>query len=294
MKSYEKFEIRDISQLKNPTVYYFLKSRGISENHIKNLRKDDTSIKINNHKATTRSPIKNGDLLEVSQNASTPTETFLCDGELDILYEDDDFLIVNKPHNLSCNPTRSHYSMNLGGQIVKYMQSRDKDFVLRIKNRLDRETAGIVVVAKNVFSCNNIELEKEYHALAKGNIYENITIDQPILTINKNGINEIKRIISTSGKRAITHVNVIKNYKGFCHIKLSLETGRTHQIRLHLSSIQHPLLGDTLYGEHQQNEPPHTMLILKKISFTHFRLGKKIEIEIPFPAEWEEWINEKQ
>ncbi len=298
MEVYEKFKIREISHLKSPTIYCFLKANGISETYIRNLRKNSSSILLNGTPANTRTKIAPLDTIEISKSPSPATQTNLCEGTLDILFEDEDFLVVNKPHNLACTPTRSHFGMNLGGQICKYMQEKDPNFVLRILNRLDRETAGIVVVAKNLLAYSSFSksrIQKEYHAIARGNIYENITIDKPILTVTKDGINEIKRVISPEGKRAVTHVEVVKNFDGLCHVKLSLETGRTHQIRVHLSSIGHPLLGDTLYGQSpattcaktaENTQPNHTMLILKKISFKHFRTEKNVSLEVPFPPEW--------
>ncbi len=326
----ETFEIGDVSILKQATVYYLLKEQNISEHHITNLRKIKGAIKINGEDATTRSKLKNGDTLQILLSAQTPTQTNLCDGELDILFEDDDYLIVNKPHNLASTPTRSHFSMNLGGQICKYMLQKDRSFVLRILNRLDKDTAGIVIVAKNVLAYNALANEqkadnqspsndnkicKEYFALASGNIYENITINAPILTINNNGINEMKRIVSPQGKNAITHLQVISNFSPqnqsqqnaarkndlqnsqstpstpFCLVKLTLETGRTHQIRVHLSSIGHALLGDKIYANTPVSlSASHTMLILKAISFTHFRTKKEVCLEVPFPKEWDNFL----
>ncbi len=299
LAEYENFRIQNSCSLKQPTVYYFLKENGISETYIKNLRKTAAAILLNGSPVNTRAKISDGDVLAIFKNPSPPTVTNLCDGDLEILFEDADFLIVNKPHNLVCTPTRSHYGMNLGGQICRHMASSDTNFVLRILNRLDRETAGIVVVAKNVLAYNSLTLnkiEKEYHAIASGNIYKNITINAPILTITRDGINEIRRVVSPDGKAAITHIEVVKNFcdtrcdNSFCHIKLRLETGRTHQIRVHLSSIGHPLLGDTLYSNRHNDTPQHTMLLLKRIHFQHFRTGKMVEIEVPFPPEWQNYV----
>ena len=139
IEQFETFEVDDVSNLKQASVYYFLKEHNISEHHITNLRKIKGAIKINGEDATTRSKLKNGDTLQILLSAQNPTQTNLCDGELDILFEDDDYLIVNKPHNLASTPTRSHFLMNLGGQICKYMLQKDRSFVLRILNRLDKE-----------------------------------------------------------------------------------------------------------------------------------------------------------
>ena len=279
MKKFEKFIIENIKNLKQPTIFFWLKNQGFSENYISHLRQPEM-IRLNNNFVNIRTIISDGDILEITQNPNQKTNIQLCEGHLEILFEDDDYLIVKKPHNLACMPTRSHFLNNLGGQICNYMS---EDFVLRIVNRLDRETAGIVVVAKNVISCNNVKLEKEYHALCHGIIDKNTTINAPILTVVKNGINQHKRIVDKNGKVSITHIKPIKIFENKTLVSCTLETGRTHQIRVHLSHINHPLVGDTLYGS---NEPSHAFLLLKKINFTHFRTKENIEIEVDYPDDW--------
>ncbi len=282
MLEYEKFKIESIKNLKQPTVYFFLKNMKCAENYIKNLRNAPNSIKLNGEVVNIRAKISQNDVLEILKSPNKSTDIALCDGKLDILYEDDDYLIVNKPHNLSCTPNRSHFYDNLGGQVMKYMLEKDKNFVLRIVGRLDRETAGIVVIAKNVFAYNKIKLDKTYYALCEGNIESPFTIDKPILTVVKDGINEHKRIISKEGKPSITHVFPVKNYENTCLVKFKLETGRTHQIRLHMSSCGHPVVGDSIYGNAQE----HAFLILKEIYFEHFRTKQQIDISVPFPDDW--------
>ncbi len=279
MKEFETFKITETQNLKQPTIYFWLKTNGFSENYIKHLRTENKII-LNNKPSNVREKIKVGDTLKIASNPNKGTAIEKCEGNIEILYEDDDFLIVNKPHNLACMPTRSHYLNNLGGQICNYLGN---NFTLRVINRLDKETAGIVVIAKNVIACNNITLEKEYHAICHGHINTQLTINQPILTIQENGINQHKRVISPNGKPSITHVYPIKQYKNTTLIKLILETGRTHQIRVHLSHINHPLVGDTLYGT--QN-PSHTFLLLKKIKFVHFRTNQTHTIEVKYPSDW--------
>lgn len=302
MKNYEMFEISNIKslKLKSPTVYYYLKSKNFSESYISKLRTAKDSILLNDTPATLKFQIKDGDTLSIANNPQNSSTILPCDGNLDIIFEDDDFLLVNKPHNLACMPSRSHYSENLGGIICKYMQSKDKNFVLRIVNRLDKDTTGLVLIAKNLIAYNSIkDFKKEYYAICYGNFDEkSFTINSKIETIQHNGINQMKRIVSNDGKSAITHVEVIENFDDFSLIKLTLETGRTHQIRVHLSSIKHPLLGDKIYIEEDKilSQFPftHTMLLLKKISFTHFRTNQTMEFEINFPPLWTNFLETKQ
>ena len=283
MEQYSKFAISNIESLKSPTIYFFLKQNGISEHFIKALRKAEDSIMLNDSPANLRSKIKNGDVLLISKEPTTSNYIDECDGNLDIIYEDDDYLVVNKPHGLACIPTRSHFSNNLGGQIMHYMHQKAPNFVLRIINRLDKDTAGIVIVAKSTFAYNEIgKVGKTYHALCSGNLKENLTIDKPILTEQENGINKLKRTVSADGKPSVTHVFPIKNYDGYCHIKCTLETGRTHQIRVHLSSIDHPLIGDSIYSNNHSGT--HTFLLLKEVSF------KNVHLTVPFPDDWSNYL----
>ncbi len=289
MEDYEKIKVTKLSKNKN-SIYFFLKDLNFSENYIKNLRKNPKAIKLNGDFTNIKQVIKLGDEIEILKNPNSPSNIPACDGKIDILFEDDDYLIVFKPHNLACIPTRSHINNNLGGQIVNYMHSKDNNFVLRILNRLDKETAGIVVTAKNVLAYNNIKLNKEYHALCFGEFDKtSFTINFPILTITNNGINEIKRVISPLGKTATTHVEILKQFKNYSLIKLNLETGRTHQIRVHMASINHSLIGDSIYST-QDLKYTHTFLILKKVSFKHYKTGKNIELEVNYPEDWKSFI----
>ncbi len=282
MTEFERIEIDDLQNLKQNTVYFFLKNLKFSENYIKNLRNTPNSIKLNGQFVNIRAKISKNDVLEILKSPNKSTDIALCDGKLNILFEDDDYFIVNKPHNLSSTPSRSHFYDNLGGQVMKYMLEKDKNFVLRIVGRLDRETAGIVVIAKNVLAYNKIKLNKTYYALCEGNLDSPFSINKPILTVAKDGVNEHKRIISSEGKPAITHVFPVKNYENTCLAKFKLETGRTHQIRLHMASCGHAIVGDSIYGNAQE----HAFLILKEISFEHFRTKQQINISVDFPDDW--------
>jgi len=292
MNEYEIYKIEDVESLKQPTVYFWLKNNQISEHFIKQLRKNPDSIKINNLSCTIKSKLKNGDILKLLKNPSTGSKISPCDGKLEILYEDEEYLAVFKPHNLACIPTRSHYQNNLGGQIVAHMQKIQPNFVLRIINRLDKDTAGIVLVAKSTSAYNKLkDVDKTYYAICEGlPKEENFTINKPIHTPTINGINQMKRIISDEGKPSITHVFIEKRSQTHSLARLKLETGRTHQIRVHMSSIGHSLLADPIYNNSPCTET-HTFLILKEVSFTNPYSNKQISLTIDFPKDWEKYIN---
>lgn len=293
MRTYENFVIRNSKSLKEPTVYFFLKSNNFSEHQIKALRKNENSFMLNGQICSIREKLTDGDTLEVLINPQiSGSQIAPCEGPLNILFEDDDYIIVNKPHNLSCIPTRSHYNDNLGGRVLSFMNKKSSNFVLRIVNRLDKDTAGIVIIAKSAAAYNNIgKIDKTYYALCNGALdFKQLTINKPILTISKNGINQMKRVVSPEGKPSITHVFVEKGLKESSLIRLKLETGRTHQIRVHLSHIGHSLVGDRIYSPVSELEG-HTFLILKEISFLHPKTKQQISLSIPFPDEWNKYLN---
>lgn len=205
---------------------------------------------------------------------------------MEIIYEDKNILVVNKPHKLVCAPTKAHFNDNLARLVDKHINQ--PNFIYRMIYRLDKDTAGIMIIAKNLESYHKIKIiDKEYYALCEGNfVQESFIIDKPILTKQHNGINIMKREISNEGKPAKTQVNVIQNLNGYSLIKLKLYTGRTHQIRLHLASISHPLIGDPIYNNASFTD--FAFLILKKIRF-QFE-DKFFEFEIDFPQCWNKKI----
>ncbi len=276
---------------KNDTIYTYLKTNGYSENYLKNLRKQMGFIKLNNQDCIITTLVNENDVISVNVNPNTKTSIYSCIIPLDIVYEDDDILAVNKPSMLPTMPSKSHFKYNLSGAVLNYMENKIPNFVVRIVNRLDKEACGIVLICKNSLASNFLNKEentkKTYYAFCKGNLTKDSIIDTNILTeINQFGYNSNKRKTSTiSGKKAKTYVELVKNFKDYCLVKITLEHGRTHQIRVHLSSINHPLLGDTLYGE-KSNLISHTALICKEIEFTHPTTLKTVKLSIPFPSEF--------
>lgn len=287
------------------SIYIFLKQHGFSENYIKNLRKVEGFLRVNNETVFINHALKTGDKLEINANPNTKSSIMRCIIPLDIVFEDEFYLIVNKPSGLATMPTRSHYTKNLAGAICNYMDKKDPNFVLRIINRLDKDTAGLIIVAKDSVAQKELKtIEKFYHALCVGKIERAITIDKPIATlINQYGYNENKRVISNDGQEATTFVNPIKYYKekNMTLISCNLIHGRTHQIRVHLSSINHPLIGDKLYGnetyfisglqKQYSTFLNHTALVCKSISFTHPFTNNLIKLEIDYPEDIKNLIN---
>lgn len=263
---YQTYVIEDFA-VKN--IYYFLKDRKYSENFISNLRKTPNSILLNGKACGTRSILHTGDVLEILSSPNPKTDIKPCILPLDIVYEDAYYLLLYKESGISCMPNKAHYDLNLAGGILNYMKNKDENFTLRIINRLDKDTAGFILVAKNSIAMQEVKnISKSYFAICEGEILHNQIIDKKIETISCNGINQRKRIISSQGKDATTYVTPLTHTPSYSYIKLTLEHGRTHQIRLHLSSIGHPLLGDEIYGR-KSKLLSHTALVCNEFSFYH-------------------------
>lgn len=268
-------------------LYFLLKDEGFSESLISSLRKDKDSMKINGAPANMRSLVKNNNIVEIFFRDYEATKVEPCDIPLEILFENEDILVVNKPSGLATIPSRSHFSENLAGAIVKYV--KNENFVFRALGRLDKETSGVVIVAKNQYAAGMTTFKKTYLAICEGEIEKDeFCIDAPISTNQKDGINERKRTLSENGKSAKTFVRVLERKEDKSLLEISLEQGRTHQIRVHLASISHPLVGDSVYGS---GGAPRAMLHAWKADIV-LPNKEKLAITAPIPADFLEFFSQ--
>ena len=214
--------------------------------------------------------------------------------DLDILYEDDCLLIINKPADIPVHPSILHYEDSLSNGVKYYFDSKNIKTKIRPVNRLDKDTSGIVIFAKNEYiqeslikqMKNNI-FKKEYYAILEGNLDKNNgTINAPIS--RKEG-SIIEREINSNGDNSITHFELIKNYNNICLVKFILETGRTHQIRVHSKYIGHPILGDSLYGN-KSELISRQALHAYKFQFLHPISKKQVSIQIDLPYDMKKII----
>ena len=216
------------------------------------------------------------DFYEDSENI-TPTKM-----DLNILFEDDGLLILDKPADIPVHPSMMHYEKSLSNGVKYYFNTINLKRKIRPVNRLDKNTSGIVIFAKNEYiqECLAKQMKlglfkKEYLALLEGNLKENHGTINASISRKNNSI--IEREVSKTGATSITHYELIKNYDNYCLVKFILETGRTHQIRVHSKYIGHSILGDTLYGNYS-DLINRQALHAYKINFVHPITNKKIEI----------------
>ena len=246
--------------------------------------KNSSGITVNGENVTVRKVMHKEDKLQLLI-PDTPSDNILpVDGNIEILYEDEDILCVNKPSGMPTHPSQNHYSDTLANYVCWYY--RNVPFTFRVSNRLDSYTSGIVIIAKNMYSASFLCTEdfrknigKTYYALCRG-VFENKK-GTVVASIGRCEGSTIKREVSPEGKYAETDYEVVKEIDGNSFVKLSLKTGRTHQIRVHMSYIGHPLLNDFLYDDLSDSDK-RFFLHCGKISFIHPCTKELLNIEAPY------------
>lgn len=244
--------------------------------------------------------LKNGQVYSVTLPQPQPCEAQPEDILLDILYEDADVIVVNKPKGMVVHPDNTHNS----GTLVNALLYHCRDLsgiggVMRpgIVHRIDMDTTGSVIACKNDKAHESLaaqlkehSVNRRYQCICVGEIKEDtLTIDAPI---GRSERDRKKMAINTrNGKRAVTHITVLKRFKGYTLLECQLETGRTHQIRVHLASIHHPILGDEVYGNQNENKKFKNLqgqcLHAKILGFIHPSTGEYIETQAPLPEYFE-------
>ena len=214
---------------------------------------------------------------------------------LNIIYEDDYLLVINKSANIAVHPSILHFDNSLSNGVKFYFDKLGLKKKIRIVNRLDRNTSGIIVFAKNEYiqeclikQMKTKELKKEYLAIVEGILEsKSDTLTFPIA--RKEG-SIIERTVSSDGDSAITHYDIVKEFNNLSLVHITLGTGRTHQIRVHFSYIGHPILGDTLYGRPSElinRQALHSY----KLTFTHPVTKKVLSLEAPLPNDIKNILN---
>lgn len=263
----------------------------ISMRLLYSLKKNEV-VKVNSLFLKNHDMVKKGDIIEVSLEDE---ENDYAAQPMDIkaLYEDEDLYVIEKPPFMVVHPTKGHQSDTLANGLIYFFKKNNIRSKIRFVNRLDRDTSGILIVAKNSY-CHSVltkddamhSMKKTYIAVVEGHISNDEgTLDLPIGRAQDG----IKRIVDDEGQRAVTHYKVLKHLSDASLVEISLETGRTHQIRVHFSHIGHPLMGDDLYGgdmEHIQRQALHC----SELEFLSPRKEHKDTVKSELPQDMRELI----
>lgn len=269
----------------------FLRRRGYSRQNLTELKKMPDSIQVNGLNCILKKTLSTGDELAVRIRETDSSEKIpAVNIPFRIIYEDEDILVVDKPAGLPMHPSMKNYHYSLANGLVWYYQQQKEAFIFRCANRLDRDTSGLTVVAKHMLSANILsgmgyrhEIEREYLAIVRGNVFPpSGTIDAPLSRMEGSIIE--RKVDFEHGERALTHYRVVEEKNGHSLVSLRLETGRTHQIRIHLKYLGFPLVGDYLYNpdmEYISRQALHSC----RLRFVHPITKERMEFRAPLPED---------
>ena len=252
---------------------------------IRQLKLVDNSLCLDGEPCRLRDRVSEGQEL----TCEFPEETSYFEPEdipLDVRYEDDDLLIINKQPFLIVHPTNNYQEHTLANAVTYYMQQKNETYKLRFVNRLDRDTSGLIIVAKNSHAqdfLSRSDITKKYIAIVHGVLDKDGTINEPLA---KDPNHVARRMVMPDGQPSITHYHLIDKLDNYSMLELRLETGRTHQIRAHMTHLGHVLVGDDLYGSPAFPDVfPRQALHSYYLEFTHPSTNKTIKIETEIPED---------
>ena len=289
-KSVEKsFEGRKIRE-------YLKEEMGLSSRLIRGAAMDKR-ISVNNTPVRMNYILKENDNIVINLNKKESQNIEPEKIDIDIVYEDSEIIVVNKGPNMVVHPTKRYQSGTLANALLYYFKETNQDCIVRLVSRLEMDTSGLIIIAKNQYAhmelSNNMqqnEIDKRYLALVHGHMEQmEGTIDKPIYRPELEG--NMKRVVDERGQRSITHYKVIERLKDADLVECLLETGRTHQIRVHLSSLGHPIYGDTLYGDESDSEiMPRQALHAYGLNFKSPRSKNPLELRAELPNDIKELL----
>ena len=257
---------------------------------------DDNLILVNGEHKNNSYIVEDKDVIELIENKEYVPSKFKGENiPLDILYEDEDIVIINKASGMVVHPASGNYENTLVNALIYRYNLDDTNVRSGIVHRIDKDTSGLVIVAKNDKTLElltemfkNKEIKKTYLAIVDGVINNKSgTINAPITRDTKD---RKKMMVGKDGKKSITHFYVLKNFKNNTYISLNLETGRTHQIRVHMAYIGHPVTNDKVYGKEKTSFGQY--LHASKLEFIHPITKKEIRVEAELPEEFQEKLKE--
>ncbi len=268
---------------------------GFSETRIRSVKFDPEGLILNGTRVTVRTRLRQGDELRVLIGDSGNSRPVLLPqpGPLSVLWEDEDLILVDKPAGLVCHPSAGHYADTLANRLQAHFLEQGSDARVHLAGRLDKETSGVVLCAKNAYMAEKLRklradgtLVKTYLAAAAGEIGERTgEIRTPLETVRdpQTGI-LVMRVSDDPAREAVTSFDVIGRGDGMTVLAVRIRTGRMHQIRAHLASAGHPLIGDALYGE-ADPRIGRTALHARSVSFPHPLTGEIVKVCAPLPED---------
>ncbi|NLW62630.1 MAG: RluA family pseudouridine synthase [Syntrophomonadaceae bacterium] len=256
--------------------------------------KAQNKIKVNGQVTRTNYRLQPGDIVTVGIDLEETSDITPLYAPLDIIYEDPDCLVVNKPPGMAVHSPRGGPEITLANAVTYYWVRQGKTLLFRPVNRLDKDTSGLVLIGKSQFAHQAMyrqqkagTITRRYLAVVEGIVVpDRGSIDLPIAHLDPD---LRSRTVHPTGKRAVTHFNVIERFNGFTLLSLTLGTGRTHQIRVHLSHLGHPIHGDTLYG-HPSPYISRQALHAGELCFHQPRSGEPIHLTVPLPDDMAELV----
>lgn len=268
----------------------FLKAEGYSHQVITHLKRTMNGILLNGSWAHVWDRLQTGDYLTIQLIENTSSENIVpADLPLSIVYEDEDILVINKPAGMPIHPSQGNYDNTLANALAFHYKAQNEPFTYRCINRLDKDTTGLLIVAKHMYSASLLydmsakrEISRTYLAIATGEVPEEGTITAPIARAEGSTIERC--VDEENGEYACTHFKRVSYKDGYSLVSLKLETGRTHQIRVHMKSIGHPLPGDFLYNPDYsriQRQALHSF----KLAFRHPITGEQLAFQAPIPED---------
>ena len=269
-------------------IHELLKAHGYSSTVIRHLKETENGIQRNGVWARVYEPLCSGDTVTILLTEEVSSENIVSTPlPLNIVYEDEDLLVINKPAGMPIHPSQGNYDNTLANACAYYFQQKGEPFTYRCINRLDRDTTGLLILARHAYSASLLssmiakrEIHREYLALATGLVPDSGVIEAPIARVDGSTIE--REVNFETGEFARTHYKCLEYKNGYSLVSLKLDTGRTHQIRVHMKYIGHPLPGDFLYN------PDYSVIRRQalhsyRLTFTHPITGKELQFTAPLP-----------
>ncbi len=265
-------------------------------------------VTVNGQFVQPKHPVLGGEIINITAELPIETHWGATEIPLNIIYEDDSILVINKPVGLVVHPAAGHFKNTLANALLHYLPALAELPRAGIVHRLDKNTSGLLVVAKTLPAQNYLVkqlhkhlVEREYEAVVIGVLTGGGTVDAPI---GRHPIHRQRMAVIDEGKHAVTHYRIIERFAGHTHLKVLLETGRTHQIRVHMAEIKHPIVGDAVYGArvvlpkgastqliNALRQFKRQALHAKRLGLVHPVTGEYMQWSTPLPEDMKELLN---